>query len=412
MYAAFHNHPEVANALIEAGCDLNSVGTTFWTALHWAADRGNDELVYILLEAGIDPTIRDMRGETAMHRAQSDAVREFLSTAIDLHRELHRVKHPIVRPASKLVPPAEPFKPICDANFKSKSFLPEGWKPTNSVNVKNLINEKKSRLAAMTSQKYREDLARRTGTGVIKDEQDSFENVNDSQKPADGSENNLKDSGLCEQPSQSLSESTAEMETKTDVTNEVPSSVEDSKHGLEQMAKSELSQNDADSNKACVKEELKSQALTESSDMAQSCDMSEDPCEGDRSDDQLTEATDSNCPCYVEVEGTNELEPQDFDSNREEDAHGEINSEPIENNKHPVDVEKFGEQCIQNLDDSRRRLEEKEKKERVTKLSGDSCDNSEENKLHEPCVAAAGDRESLPRYSGQCEHLPSTAGDS
>lgn len=33
---------------------------TFWTALHWAADRGNDELVYILLDAGIDPTIRDM----------------------------------------------------------------------------------------------------------------------------------------------------------------------------------------------------------------------------------------------------------------------------------------------------------------------------------------------------------------
>ena len=27
MYASFHNHPEVATALIEAGCELNSVGT-------------------------------------------------------------------------------------------------------------------------------------------------------------------------------------------------------------------------------------------------------------------------------------------------------------------------------------------------------------------------------------------------
>jgi len=33
---------------------------TFWSALHWAADRENDELVYILLEADIDPTLRDM----------------------------------------------------------------------------------------------------------------------------------------------------------------------------------------------------------------------------------------------------------------------------------------------------------------------------------------------------------------
>jgi ankyrin repeat protein len=27
MYASFHNHPDVASALIEAGCELNSVGT-------------------------------------------------------------------------------------------------------------------------------------------------------------------------------------------------------------------------------------------------------------------------------------------------------------------------------------------------------------------------------------------------
>jgi len=54
-------------------------------------------------------------------------------------------------------------------SLQSKSFLPADWKPANSVNVKNLINEKKSKLAAMTSQKYREELARRTGTNVIGD---------------------------------------------------------------------------------------------------------------------------------------------------------------------------------------------------------------------------------------------------
>lgn len=218
MYAAFHNHPEVANALIEAGCELNAVGTTFWTALHWAADRGNDELVYILLDAGIDPTIRDMRGDTAMHRAKSDAIREFLATAIDIHKELHRVKHPVIRPAKQLSKPVEPFTPKCDANFKSQSFLPKDWKPSSSVDVKNLINEKKSKLAAMTSQKYREDLARWTGTGVIKDEdvhaeeensrsenstvgdQDSFHTVRDTghtESKLFKTENNTLEKGDC-----------------------------------------------------------------------------------------------------------------------------------------------------------------------------------------------------------------------
>ena len=27
-----------------------------WTALHWAADRGREEMVYLLLGAGADPT--------------------------------------------------------------------------------------------------------------------------------------------------------------------------------------------------------------------------------------------------------------------------------------------------------------------------------------------------------------------
>ncbi|XP_045165033.2 ankyrin repeat and sterile alpha motif domain-containing protein 1B-like [Mercenaria mercenaria] len=169
MYASFHNHPDVASVLIEAGCQLNSVGTTFWSALHWAADRGNDELVYILLDAGIDPTIRDMRGETAADRAQTDEIRQFIATAIDIQKELNRVKQPVIRPARQLCKPEEPFKPKCDANFKSQSFLPKDWKPSSSINVKNLIIEKKSRLAAMTSQKYRNELAKRTGTDVIKD---------------------------------------------------------------------------------------------------------------------------------------------------------------------------------------------------------------------------------------------------
>ena len=30
MYAAYHNHPEVAQALIDAGCDMDAVGSVSW----------------------------------------------------------------------------------------------------------------------------------------------------------------------------------------------------------------------------------------------------------------------------------------------------------------------------------------------------------------------------------------------
>jgi len=58
MFAAFHNHPEVAAVLIDAGCELDAIGATFWTALHWAAEQENDEIVYILLDAGANPAMR------------------------------------------------------------------------------------------------------------------------------------------------------------------------------------------------------------------------------------------------------------------------------------------------------------------------------------------------------------------
>ena len=50
------------SALSHGNISILTVVQTFWSALHWAADRDNEELVYILLEAGINPTIRDMVG--------------------------------------------------------------------------------------------------------------------------------------------------------------------------------------------------------------------------------------------------------------------------------------------------------------------------------------------------------------
>ncbi|WAR26179.1 Y045-like protein, partial [Mya arenaria] len=86
MYAAFHNHPEVAMALIDAGCELNAVGG---------------------------------RGETALERARSDQMKDILKTAIDIHKEMNVVNTtPILQTLKAVSKPASTYKPACDANFK------------------------------------------------------------------------------------------------------------------------------------------------------------------------------------------------------------------------------------------------------------------------------------------------------
>ncbi|XP_055995316.1 ankyrin repeat and sterile alpha motif domain-containing protein 1B-like [Ostrea edulis] len=95
MFASYHNHPEVASALINAGCEINAFGTNRWTALHWACDRGNEEIVFLLLEAGIDPTIRGWRNELASDRCQSDEVKEMVMNAVNMFEEMSLLDHKV-----------------------------------------------------------------------------------------------------------------------------------------------------------------------------------------------------------------------------------------------------------------------------------------------------------------------------
>lgn len=84
MFAAYHGHTEVVNALIDADCDLNARGSiNKWTALHWAAERGHDDIVYLLLDAGADPCKKNMRLETAADRAKDQRLKDFLLNAMN-----------------------------------------------------------------------------------------------------------------------------------------------------------------------------------------------------------------------------------------------------------------------------------------------------------------------------------------
>eukprot|EP00106_Octopus_bimaculoides_P017594 XP_014785036.1 PREDICTED: serine/threonine-protein phosphatase 6 regulatory ankyrin repeat subunit B-like [Octopus bimaculoides] len=88
MFAAYHGHPCVAQALINAECDIHAFGTNGWTALHWATDRDQKEVVYLLLEAGCDPTVKGERGELASERTKDKELKNALRNAEKMFKEL------------------------------------------------------------------------------------------------------------------------------------------------------------------------------------------------------------------------------------------------------------------------------------------------------------------------------------
>ncbi|RUS76943.1 hypothetical protein EGW08_015292 [Elysia chlorotica] len=91
MFAAYHNHVDVATAFIDGDCNLNAATLyTKWTALHWASDCNNDEMVYLLLDAGANPTCSGMRGETASSRAKDPELKDFLEKAERVWREMDK----------------------------------------------------------------------------------------------------------------------------------------------------------------------------------------------------------------------------------------------------------------------------------------------------------------------------------
>jgi len=78
MYAAYHNHVQVANVLIENNCDLDSTDYQGWSALHWSADRDHIEIVKLLIERGCKLNLKGNRAESALDRAKSDSVRNII----------------------------------------------------------------------------------------------------------------------------------------------------------------------------------------------------------------------------------------------------------------------------------------------------------------------------------------------
>ena len=58
------------------------------------------------------------KGETALDRASTENIKEVLTTAIQLHKDLRVVNKPVIQPVTSLRKPVKPYVPKCDPKFK------------------------------------------------------------------------------------------------------------------------------------------------------------------------------------------------------------------------------------------------------------------------------------------------------
>ena len=76
--AAFVRSVPLAQVLLDAGADVNRQGEGGSTALHSAAQNGDEELIRLLLERGADPGLASADGRRAADFAADDRVRGLL----------------------------------------------------------------------------------------------------------------------------------------------------------------------------------------------------------------------------------------------------------------------------------------------------------------------------------------------
>jgi ankyrin repeat protein len=99
--AAFFGHPELANALLERGANVNARSTNAMknTPLHAAAAGGRTDIVELFLKRGADPNATQEGGWTALHSAAQAGnramVEVLLANGADINRRAANEQAPL-----------------------------------------------------------------------------------------------------------------------------------------------------------------------------------------------------------------------------------------------------------------------------------------------------------------------------
>ena len=78
MWAAETGQADLVNVLIRAGANVNGRDVFGWTALISASYEGRTDCVHLLLQNGADINARDKDSKTALRRARSNEVAQLL----------------------------------------------------------------------------------------------------------------------------------------------------------------------------------------------------------------------------------------------------------------------------------------------------------------------------------------------
>ena len=67
-------HAQLVSRLLALGVDAQLQDVAHgWDALHWGAAGGHADVLRVLLDAGVSPTVADKRGRLALHRSAFDS---------------------------------------------------------------------------------------------------------------------------------------------------------------------------------------------------------------------------------------------------------------------------------------------------------------------------------------------------
>ena len=87
--AVYKEHLEIAQLLLNRGCDVNKQDNNGKTLLHWAASHDHLKLVKFLLDSGADINKQDDNGETPLHWAACQGHLKLVKFLLDRGADLN-----------------------------------------------------------------------------------------------------------------------------------------------------------------------------------------------------------------------------------------------------------------------------------------------------------------------------------
>ncbi|CAL1599226.1 unnamed protein product [Knipowitschia caucasica] len=94
MYAAYIGHDNIVNLLLEAGVNVNATTANGLTPLMLAASCGNESIAYFLLQQGAELEMKDFRGWTALFHCTSTGHQQMVKFLLDNKADAN-VKEPV-----------------------------------------------------------------------------------------------------------------------------------------------------------------------------------------------------------------------------------------------------------------------------------------------------------------------------